>query len=106
MTRRRTALDKRWESRLVIEVKAKLRTCVHGRYEVEVLDISHHGVRVATYAKHGIGQRVSVQLPSLQPLPGTVVWQADHQVGCQFDSPIHPAVLDLLTQRHRPPPES
>lgn len=101
MSRRRANFDKRWDERRDVEVKAKLRTRVHGRYEVEVLDISLRGIRVATYAKHEIGQRVSVQLPSLQPLRARIVWQSNHQIGCHFDDPIHPAVLELLAQRHR-----
>lgn len=101
MTRRQRTSDKRWGDRLVVEMQATMRTAIHGRHVINVLDLSNGGARVATFAKHEIGQRITVQLPTLQPLSGRIVWQADYQIGCRFDMPIHPAVLDMLAKRHR-----
>jgi hypothetical protein len=60
------------------------------------LDLSCHGVRLAAMERLRIGEALWITLPGLPPRRATVKWVQAFEVGCQFDAPLHPAVLDQI----------
>ncbi len=98
----RQAHDKRRCGRAAVAMTADLRNSIHPYHPVVVEDLSTHGVRLSTWAKLDKGDRALIRLPSLQGVPATMVWSEDHHFGFRFETPLHPAVLDMLLARHRP----
>jgi hypothetical protein len=43
-----------------------------------------------------VGRKVSLKLPLLEPLEGTIVWVSSRLAGCRFLSPLHPALLRVI----------
>lgn len=95
-------LDNRRAGRTAVAMTADLRNSIHPYHPVVIEDLSVHGVRLSTWAKHDPEDRALIRLPSLQGVPARMVWSDDHHFGFRFETPLHPAVLDMLVARHRP----
>jgi hypothetical protein len=65
----------------------------HGRELCLVRNISAGGLMAHVYSKHRMGERVSVELKTKQPIEGFVIWISDSNIGVQFDTPIDVAEL-------------
>ena len=83
-------------TRVQIEVGAGLRQRGAAGVSVQVMDLSTHGFRVATHLELPVGADVWLRLPRLEPCHATVMWAEGHYVGCAFERPLHPAVLDMI----------
>jgi hypothetical protein len=62
-----------------------------------VSDFSRHGARLLTAAHLMVGVRVTLHLPLLEKIHGTIVWAKDGEAGCKFDmslpvSAFHPVL--------------
>lgn len=57
------------------------------------LDLSCHGVRFAAMERLRIGEVVWITLAHLPPQRAVVKWVDRFEVGCEFDTPLHSAVL-------------
>lgn len=66
------------------------------RTNVQILDISTHGVRIAAIQLLRIGDTCWIRLPQLEPQQAKVMWSDDFVVGCQFTRPLHPSVLENI----------
>lgn len=60
------------------------------------LDLSCHGVRLAAMERLRLGEAVWIALPGLPPRRAFVKWVDEFEIGCEFDEPLHPAVLDRI----------
>jgi PilZ domain len=87
--------------RVPIELGAGLRQRGAAGVSVQIMDLSIHGFRVATHLELFPGSDVWLRLPGLEPSHAKVVWSEGHYVGCSFERPLHPAVLDMIVQRSR-----
>ncbi|CRR42926.1 MULTISPECIES: PilZ domain-containing protein [Stenotrophomonas] len=72
------------------------------RTNVQILDISTHGVRIAAIQALRIGDTCWIRLPQLEPQQAKVVWVDEFVVGCQFARPLHPSVLDNILRLRQP----
>ena len=86
----------RKSERVTVEMGAGLRQRGATGVSVQVMDLSTHGFRVATHLELNIGTDVWLRLPKLEACHAIVVWAQGHYVGCEFERPLHPAVLDMI----------
>jgi hypothetical protein len=63
---------------------------------VVVTDISTEGAKLVAPTPLKVGRKVSLKLPLLEPLEGTIVWVSSRLAGCRFLSPLHPALLRVI----------
>ncbi len=89
----------RKSSRLAVDMNAGLRQRGASGVSVRVVDLSAHGFRVASHLELPIGTDVWLRLPGLEPYHATVAWQEGHFIGCAFERPLHPAVVDMIVRR-------
>ena len=89
----------RKEERIPVEVGAGLRQRGASGVSVRVLDLSPNGFRAATHLELCKGSDVWLRLPGLEPLHATVAWAQGHYIGCTFERPLHPAVVDMIVRK-------
>jgi Tfp pilus assembly protein PilZ len=69
----------------------------NGRELCLIRNISAGGLMAHVYSNHTLGSAVSIELRSNQPVPGTVVWADESNLGVEFNSPID--VEDMLSNQ-------
>ena len=89
----------RKSERIAVEVGAGLRQRGASGVSVRVLDLSAEGFRASTHLELNNGVDVWLRLPGLEPLHATVAWSAGHFIGCAFERPLHPAVVDMIVRQ-------
>lgn len=89
----------RRSERLTVDMGAALRQRGASGVSVRVLDLSPHGFRVATHLELPEGTDVWLRLPGLEPYHARVAWSQGHFVGCAFERPLHPAVVDMMVRK-------
>jgi len=89
----------RVSKRVPIEVSAGLRQRGAAGVSVQVMDLSTHGFRVMTHLELAEGSDVWLRLPGLEACHATVAWTKGNYVGCRFERPLHPAVLDMIVRK-------
>lgn len=71
-----------------------LRQAGSKKISVDLLDISTNGFRIEVYGSLPVDTRVWLTLPGLESICSRVAWRRGDQAGCEFSSPLHPAVLE------------
>jgi hypothetical protein len=89
----------RKSERIHVEVPAGLRQRGASGVSVRVLDLSPEGFRASTHLELNNGSSVWLRLPGLEPLHATVAWSEGHFIGCAFERPLHPAVVDMIVRK-------
>ena len=87
--------------RFPVEFEAVIRKQGGGRLTVLVYDLSTHGFRIAPHADLPVGSLIWIKVPGLESLAARVAWGDYEWAGCEFTTPLHPAVLDRLVQAQR-----
>jgi hypothetical protein len=64
-----------------------------------IIDLSTHGFRASTHLALQIGADVWLKLPGLEAMHAKVAWTDSHYVGCAFERPLHPAVLQMIVRK-------
>ncbi len=82
--------------RVAVELGAGLRQRGASGVTVQVVDLSTDGFKAATHLELFVGNDVWLRLPGLEPCHATVMWTEGPMVGCAFERPLHPAVLDMI----------
>lgn len=88
----------RASERVSIEIGAGLRQRGASGVSVLVMDLSTHGFRASTHLELERGADVWLRLPGLESCHATVVWTKGQYIGCAFERPLHPAVLDMIVR--------
>ncbi len=89
----------RKSKRVALELGAGLRQRGGTGVSIQILDLSVDGFRASTHLELAAGTDVWLRLPGLEPYQARVAWSKGHFVGCAFDRPLHPAVLDMIVKR-------
>lgn len=89
----------RKSQRTQVDMGAALRQRGASGVSVRVLDLSPHGFRAATHLELPQGSDVWLRLPGLEPYHATVAWSEGHFIGCAFERPLHPAVVDMIVRK-------
>ena len=89
----------RVSERVPLEVAAGLRQRGASGVSVQVMDLSTHGFRAATHLELAEGSDVWLRLPGLEPCHAVVAWSKGNYIGCRFERPLHPAVLEMIVRK-------
>ena len=89
----------RASERVPIELGAGLRQRGASGVSVLVMDLSIHGFRASTHLQLSDGTDVWLRLPGLEACHAKVVWSKGQYIGCAFERPLHPAVLDMIVRK-------
>ena len=77
-----------------------MRASTEKAVQISVADLSTTGFRAFWPNKLRSNDVIWLRLPNLAPLEARVVWSNHKSVGCEFASPLHPAVLDAIVSKH------
>ena len=94
-----TSENGRKAERTGVEMGAGLRQRGASGVTVQILDLSTHGFRASTHLDLHNGADVWLKLPGLEALHAKVAWSDGHYIGCAFERPLHPAVLQMMVRR-------
>lgn len=93
------AEDGRQAERAAVEIGAGLRQRGASSVTAQILDLSTHGFRASTHLDLEMGADVWLKLPGLEAMHAKVAWANSHFIGCAFERPLHPAVLQMVVGR-------
>jgi hypothetical protein len=85
--------------RVALDLGAGLRQRGGTGVSIQILDLSVDGFRASTHLNLPVGADVWLRLPGLEPYQARVAWSKGQYVGCAFERPLHPAVLDMIVKR-------
>lgn len=91
----------RKSERKAVALEAGLRQRGASGISVRILDLSTTGFRAATHLELAAGTDVWLRLPKLEACHAKVVWSGGNLVGCAFERPLHPAVLQMIVDAAR-----
>lgn len=77
-----------------VSMGAGLRRPGAKKVVVDLLDISTDGFRIESFDSLPVESHVWLTLPGLEALCARVAWRRNDEVGCEFATPLHPAVLE------------
>ncbi|MES1984767.1 MAG: PilZ domain-containing protein [Pseudomonadota bacterium] len=79
-------------------IDVKLRRPGETWFSSRIADLSATGFRVQTFVKLTVGMELWVMLPGFEGRKATVMWVRDHEGGCNFERPLHPAIFDHIVR--------
>lgn len=92
-------LTSRKSERVKLELGAGLRQRGGTGVAIQILDLSTDGFRATTHLQLEKGSDVWLRLPGLEPYHAKVMWAKGAFIGCAFERPLHPAVLDMVVRK-------
>ena len=94
-----TSCPNRQAERTHVTMGAGLRQRGASGVTIQVIDLSTHGFRASTHLDLQRGSDVWLKLPGLEALHAKVAWSNAHYIGCAFERPLHPAVLQMMVRK-------
>ena len=89
----------RKSERVALEIGAGLRQRGGTGVGIQIMDLSTDGFRASTHLQLEKGSDVWLRLPGLEPYQAKVMWAKGNFIGCAFERPLHPAVLDMIVRK-------
>jgi PilZ domain-containing protein len=80
--------DRRRDSRLPVDLDAKMRELGASGIEAKVLNISERGFMAIADGRFEVGSRVWLMLPGRERANAVVKWIAGDKIGAEFAEPI------------------
>jgi hypothetical protein len=80
--------DRRRDSRMPVDLEAKMRELGSEGVEAKVLNISERGFMAASESEFEVGSRVWLMLPGRDRANAVVKWTAGDRLGAEFAEPI------------------
>ena len=93
------ALTSRKSERVTLELGAGLRQRGGSGVSIQIVDLSVDGFRATTHLQLERGTDVWLRLPGLEAYQARVRWTKGNFIGCAFERPLHPAVLDMIVKQ-------
>ena len=93
------ALTSRKSERVSLDMGAGLRQRGGTGVSIQIVDLSVDGFRASTHLQLAKGTDVWLRLPGLEPYQARVMWAKGNFIGCAFERPLHPAVLDMVVKK-------
>lgn len=90
--------DKRSNDRIRLSLMGELRWGTNPWGRVMLEDLSTGGFRAQWRPMCPVGTAVSVKLAGLSPLRATLRWKNNDYIGCEFDNPLYPPLVDHLAR--------
>lgn len=94
----------RLHDRQTVLIGVRVRRKGESWFKSRITDMSLAGFRLASYVKLHIGMEVWVMFPGFEGRKAFVTWVQDHEAGCEFDAPLHPAIFDHILKTADPLP--
>jgi hypothetical protein len=94
-----TTQHPRRSNRTAMGAEVSLRRIGQNSYRVQVTDLSREGCKVDLVERPRVGEHMLIKFDGLEVLDTEVCWVENYIAGLRFETPIHPAVFDLLVQR-------
>ena len=95
-------LTSRKSERVNLELGAGLRQRGGTGVAIQIMDLSVDGFRASTHLQLVKGNDVWLRLPGLEPYQAKVMWAKGNFIGCAFERPLHPAVLEMIVKKSGP----
>ena len=92
-------LTSRKSERVSLDMGAGLRQRGGTGVAIQIMDLSVDGFRASTHLNLAKGTDVWLRLPGLEPYQAKVMWAKGNFIGCAFERPLHPAVLDMIVKK-------
>lgn len=92
-------LTSRKAERVSLEMGAGLRQRGGTGVSIQIMDLSVDGFRASTHLQLAKGADVWLRLPGLEAYQARVMWAKGNFIGCAFERPLHPAVLDMIVTK-------
>ena len=92
-------LTSRKSERVNLAMGAGLRQRGGTGVAIQIMDLSVDGFRASTHLNLAKGTDVWLRLPGLEPYQARVIWAKGNFIGCAFERPLHPAVLDMIVKK-------
>lgn len=89
----------RKSQRVSLEMGAGLRQRGGTGVSIQIVDLSVDGFRASTHLQLAKGTDVWLRLPGLEAYQAKVMWTKGAFIGCAFERPLHPAVLDMIVKK-------
>lgn len=89
----------RKSTRVALELDAGLRQRGGTGVGIQIVDLSTDGFRASTHLQLEKGGDVWLRLPGLEPYHAKVMWARGNFIGCAFERPLHPAVLEMIVRK-------
>ena len=93
------SLTSRKSERVSLEMGAGLRQRGGTGVAIQIVDLSVDGFRASTHLQLAKGHDVWLRLPGLEPYQARVMWAKGNFIGCAFERPLHPAVLEMIVKK-------
>ncbi|RVT41902.1 PilZ domain-containing protein [Sphingobium algorifonticola] len=91
-----TTETSRSDQRHNVLIGVKLRRPGETWFTSRVSDLSPTGFRIQTFVKLAPGMDLWIMLPGFEGRRAQVMWARDHEAGCNFERPLHPAIFDHI----------
>jgi len=92
----------RLHNRQTVLIGVRVRRKGESWFKSRITDMSLGGFRLLSFVKLKIGMEVWVMFPGFEGRKAYVVWTANHEAGCEFESPLHPAIFDHIVRMSDP----
>jgi hypothetical protein len=88
--------DGRKAERRIVNIAAALREEGARRADIVVLDISPGGFKAEVPEPVAEGSEVWLKVAGFEAKRSRVVWAREKEIGCEFESPLHPRDLETI----------
>ena len=85
--------------RVALEAEVSIRRAAEKPRTAQLRDLSSHGCSVELASKVNLDEIVWVKFPGIEARRGFVCWVKEYTCGIEFDPPLHPAVMDMLSKQ-------
>ena len=89
--------------RRIVNLAASLREPGATVADAGVVNLSTDGFMAETDMELETGAELWLKLPGLEPQKSRVVWVEEGKAGFEFNTPLHPATLELLVESNKKP---
>lgn len=92
----------RLRSRQTVLIGVRVRRKGESWFKSRITDMSLGGFRLLSFVKLRVGMEVWVMFPGFDGRKAYVTWVANHEAGCEFENPLHPAIFDHIVRMSDP----
>ena len=86
----------RSSARQTVLIGVRVRRKGESWFKSRITDMSLNGFRLMSYVKLHVGMEVWIMFPGFEGRKAFVTWVSDHEAGCEFETPMHPAIHDHI----------
>ena len=92
----------RLNGRQTVLIGVHLRRKGESWFRSRITDMSPTGFRLQSFVKFTVGMPVWIMFPGFDGRKATVSWVGSHEAGCNFETPLHPAIFDHIIRTSDP----